>query len=736
LNNGILKLIKKRDIIILCIFLVITWIIGICNFSTSSYTLIQEFDFNKEKSISLYPDSVLSISNYKLKNNQFYTLHEDPQIYVLPPEQRIASTVIELGRPVSFTANVQVYYAINGEPLSEANSVINHFSANTSKVAINLPTDIFTALRYDINIIGEKFIIKGIYVSETPIEVNYIHSLIEDRDSIFMIITIDFFIILFWILSIKTGCIDKVVLNIVNTTQYIKNNIPRVIINISIILAIIIIAIIIENIYSYITNSDSINIYRVFLYTAIGFVFLFIIVFRYHPEKLFFLVSMVLGLLYTLSFPPYFHKTYDEVVHYRRAVEHSFIKNISISKSVENYSSNVYSFFSGVNIFNKQTKENMLADVNSDYNKLIVSNKYSGGMRNINNYIELYNSIVYIPAGLMIFIGRSLALRESNIFILGSICIHLIYTLIVYFALKRLNSGKYIMIVIALFPTVFFQSVTYTYDYWVISFIMLGFACFFHEIQHPEEKINIKNLIILLGSFVLGLSPKAIYFPLMLILYFLPKEKFNNKDSYKYYLFTVTFFIFFVIMSFMLPLMITRGGAFTDLRGGSDVSAAGQIKYILRNPKTYTIILLKTLKSYLSLSIGQNNTTSLAYLGNIPYHNLVLTLLGFVVITDKNHKDILSSNMKYRIVTSSLVFITVVLIITSMYIAFTGVGSHNIRGLQGRYLLPFLFPFFYILGSSKIQNNMNKRLYSSIIFGIMSFILLNGIWTACISKYN
>jgi len=733
MNNDIWKMIKKRDIIILSVFLIITWIIGICNFcfSTSSYARVEEFNFNKEESINLYPDSILSIQDYDLIDNQFYTLHEDPQIYVLPPEQEIASTLIEFGKPVS-EGNVQVYYAKNGEPLSEGNSVISLPFNNSVKVVINLPTDIFTTLRYDINIIGKKFEIKGIYVSETPTEIKYSRSWVGSYDCILMILVIDFFIFLLWLLGIKTGYIDKIILNFANTIYYIKNNIRKVIINISIIISIIIIAIIIENIFSFLSNNGSINIYRLFLFITVGFVFFFIIVLRNKPEKLFFLVSMVIGIFYIISFPPYLRITWDEDIHYNRVIEQSFIKKITKTKSNYIYDVLQFATYTNINLFNKESRMEYLSDLNSEKNQIITEN-YS---KEIKDYMKLYNDIAYIPAGLMIFIGRSMALKESNIFILGRIVIHLLYTLIVYLALKRLNSGKYIMIVIALLPTTFFQSVTYTYDYWVIAFLMLGFAYFFHEIQNPEEKINIKKLIIIIGSFVLGLGPKAIYFPIMFILYFLPKEKFKNKESYKYYLYTVTILGFFIIMSFMLPLVISRGKSYSDIRGGSDVSAIGQIKFILGNPKEYTFILLNFIKNYLNIFNGQNYTSSFAYLGVMPYHNLILTLLGFVVITDKNNKDVLSSNGKYRIIISALVFTTVVLIATSLYIAFTGVGSLVIRGVQGRYLLPLLFPFFYILGSSKIQNNMNKNLYSSIIFGIMSFFLLSGIWTMCISKYN
>jgi len=726
-SNDIRKMIKKRDIIVLCIFILLTWIIGLCNFcfSISSFIMNEIFDFKKEGSISLYPDSVLSIQNYELIDNQFYTLHGDPQIYILPPEQKIASTMIEFERPVSVKANVQLYYAKEGEPLSEENSAFGFFSVNSSKVAVNLPKDTFTLLRYDINIIGEKFEIKGIYVSETPVEINYIRSWIGNYDGILMTIIINFFIVLLWLLCIKTGYIDKIILNFARTIQYIKN-IRKI--NILILITIIVFAVLIESIFSSLSNNNF-NIYRVYLYIFIGLVIFFLIVLRNHPEKIFLLISLLIGILYIISFPPYLRITWDEDIHYNKAIEQSFIKEIKKIKSDYIYDVDQFAAYTNINLFNKESRMEYLSDINSKSNQMIIK-QYN------KNYSSLYRNIGYIPAAIMIFIGRSLSLPGNIIFSLGRIGIHLLYTLIVYFALKRLNSGKYIMIVIALLPTAFFQSVTYTYDYWTIAFLMLGYAYFFHEIQNPEKKIKIKYLIIMIGSFILGLGPKAIYFPLMLILYFLPKEKFNNKTSYNIYLFTVTFFIIFVVMSFVLPLITTNGEEFSDMRGGSDVSAVEQIQFILQNPKTYTIILLKFIKNYLNIFNGQTYTTSFAYLGQIPYHNLILFLLGFVVITDKNQKDVFSSNAKYRIIISTLVLTTVVLIATALYVAFTSVGSLVILGVQGRYLLPLLFPFFYILGSSKIQNNMNKYLYSSIIFGIMSFILLSGIWTVCISKYN
>jgi len=165
--NNIKKRITKRDIILFISF-ILTCVIGISNyyFSSSFFTKTEEFDFNKEKSISLYPDSVISIQNYDRINNQFYTLQTDPQINILPPEQKIASTLIEFVEPIPIDTSVQIYFAKNNNGLSEENSVIKFLKKGTSEIIINLPPAVYTSLRYDIQIIGEPYEIKGIYVSE------------------------------------------------------------------------------------------------------------------------------------------------------------------------------------------------------------------------------------------------------------------------------------------------------------------------------------------------------------------------------------------------------------------------------------------------------------------------------------------------------------------------------------------------------------------------------------------
>ena len=53
----------------------------------------------------------------------------------------------------------------------------------------------------------------------------------------------------------------------------------------------------------------------------------------------------------------------------------------------------------------------------------------------------------------------------------------------------------------------------------------LGMAYFIGCMQE-KDKISTKDLVIILGSLTIAFFPKTIYFPVLLILFFIPKRKF------------------------------------------------------------------------------------------------------------------------------------------------------------------------------------------------------------------
>jgi len=138
---------------------------------------------------------------------------------------------------------------------------------------------------------------------------------------------------------------------------------------------------------------------------------------------------------------------------------------------------------------------------------------------------------------------------------------------------------------------------------------------------------------------------------------------------------------------------------------------------------------------YLNPKNAGGFVTSFAYLGSINGFVLLMAVLIFVAVTDKNKFDKETSNLKVKALMTGIFLGTVALICTALYVAFTAVRSEIIAGVQPRYLMPLIFPLLYVLGSSQIKNPIKKNIYSMVIFGIMAAVIFGGIWNLIIKSY-
>jgi len=199
-----------KKILFLFFILMFIWLSGLLYFSFSPASYVESTitaDFDKETAINLYPQAVLYTYGVECTGNIFLAINDDPQIYILPPEHEIASTLIEFSEPHPVDAFIQVFYVNNNYALTEANSVRGILPKGSSEITLNLPRAIFTSLRYDIDIFGETFGIKGIYVSEKEA---LRHILVwAGNKNVFLIVSIICFVIILWSFGIIHGWIER-----------------------------------------------------------------------------------------------------------------------------------------------------------------------------------------------------------------------------------------------------------------------------------------------------------------------------------------------------------------------------------------------------------------------------------------------------------------------------------------------------------------------------------------------
>lgn len=487
------------------------------------------------------------------------------------------------------------------------------------------------------------------------------------------------------------------------------------------------------------------NKYWLVFFWVFSFVPLTIFVFKdslvNKPENFYLIIALSVTLFFSWSTGTGLY-SWDDELHYKNALIWSDLdENIELSTADSL-------------IINDSKGELEEKDIASIYNREYELNSQNANVaqvlevsKTISNY---FTKIAYFPSSLVLAICQLINLPFSISFILGKISNGFLYSLITFFGMKKLITGKMLYAVIALLPTAVFLASNYSYDWWVNAFILYGFGSLAGIIQDPSQKISTLRAFKIPLLIILGSLPKLIYMPLFILCILIPGRRFKSKQDK--YIFKGTLLGIPLIILVSLCVYTCANPSFLyslvgsgDMRGGLDVNSPAQLEYIINNPLAYA----SSIVSFLMPPIGHDaigNTISgmlspgglkeiftfYAYLGILPkyYCAVIILLLIITVLTDKNKYV----NYKHGtwILPFVITFCLLIAIISALYISFTGVGSHEIHGVQGRYFIPLLFPLLIWVGTNKLaianKSNTTRAIYNCSILSVMFLILMSSWW--------
>lgn len=454
-------------------------------------------------------------------------------------------------------------------------------------------------------------------------------------------------------------------------------------------------------------------------------------------ELVFLFLSLAIGGSIALIPPAQTGISWDDQIHYPKALGVSYLEDPAFSEG-NNALINVAYF-----------PEDFLPDKSAE-----TVNQYHGYIKELDSHgsfevqgsvapghgssIVTYGSLGYIPSAMGLWIGRVFHLSIVHDFTLGRLFNLLFYVLMCFLAIRITPVKKTLLACVALLPTSLFLAANYSYDPWVTSFMMLGAALFLKE-YHSDKEISWKRVFAIIVVFILGLGPKAIYFPILGIMLLMPRKKFSSRKKYYQYIGLIFLAGFIVLFSFLAPYISSSGGGSGDARGGSDVSASGQTAFILSNPIGYIGILGSFIFNVL-LTIPASNDYSflLGYFGKmtdiVPFFSgvsfVALLVIGLLDVRKKEKEPRVSE----RIWIAFLVLLTIALVSTALYIDFTPVGLSTINGVQKRYLIPLLFVviamcFSYKLPGSKPSNNV--LVACQCFYGGLGFLCVATVLLPC-----
>ena len=485
------------------------------------------------------------------------------------------------------------------------------------------------------------------------------------------------------------------------------------------------------------------------LLLSIAFVFLAIKYLGRKVEFLFLALAITLGSYLSFALPPVTNLAPDDQIHYERALGLSFLGHGEVGALEGELVDVPWGRGGGLNHERIDEFCKRMEEVGSDSNATDNGRESIGFVVPVSGESYLFVPIVgAIPSALGLWMGRLLHLSFVGTFILGRWFNLLFYVLVVFGAIGITPVKKVLFAVVGLLPTALFLASGYSYDPWLLALSMLGLALFARlYCGSPAGSVTVVSLVPCLIVFTLAIMVKAVYFPLIGLLFLIPARQCASREEARRCRVSVLVLALLLVLSFVLPMLFSPAAQAGDVRGGTDVNALGQVSYILHHPLAYTGTLLRFMLNYVSPASSNGYSIYYAYVGSdisvfplsafstVPF---IILLLSAQVIFGDETSPIFTFKSKCWI--SLLVFLMISLSATALYVSFTGVGSGEIAGMQPRYLLPLLCPAFMMVrtrcvGEEPLASLLESRIHVITLPGVIAAIsglsvLLDFVWVA------
>ena len=461
-------------------------------------------------------------------------------------------------------------------------------------------------------------------------------------------------------------------------------------------------------------------------------------------------IAFAIGLISITVFPAGNLLSWDDEVHYNRALAVSYISDVELTKSDRM----VTSLFAQEDGFSRDATFDRWNGASPNWNavwnyesnasffkELDENNSVDGilALPGLSSTALEISSIAYVPSAIGLWVGRLLNLPFTICFALGRIGNLLAYVGVVALAIKVAPKKKGLLAAIGLIPTNLFMASNYSYDPCVTSFMLLGFSLAYRQFE-SNERLTIHGFFAVMLAFLIGLMPKAVYVPMLAIMFFMPRSKFRRATDRGAYYLTGVLFAFAMVATILVPMVASNGGGSGDSRGGTGVNSSAQVSRTLADPlDTFGVVNNFMFKEYLIPSNVDLALTNYAYLGSLqnsyPFiSGLPLLALFGVALTDCADDKARMLTVSRRLAVVGLVLLTVFMSSLALYFSFTAVGLRTVAGMQPRYLIPLLFPVLSITFGVRARKCSSDVRYGSGVIGFFASLNLACVWLLLLSR--
>lgn len=427
-------------------------------------------------------------------------------------------------------------------------------------------------------------------------------------------------------------------------------------------------------------------------------------------EFIFFALSLVIGIILVFISAP--QVRYDEHAHFWRAYEIS-CGNI-ISRTTNELPTSVIDLFRrddgsypnrefNYKTISQKTKDNLNAD-----DVQIFPVGATGSL----------TPISYIPQVFGVIVGK--VLRASPIVILwmGRLANLLMYIILVFLAIKIIPTEKWksVIMIIALFPMSLNLATTLSPDTTILGVTLLAIAYVLY-LKFNVKTIKLKHIFLLSILFMVPTVCKIVYFPLFLLFFILPKEKFTTKTN------RLISFLGMLGIVFIPYLILNKLVSFGDYAIAIRTNMTEQILFAASSlsglVKTGINTVYGEISKYFFEMIGGWNTINIISI-------IIFIVLLLVTYGKYEENENYKFNLKDKIICTVIIVIEILGVLAAMYLGWTQARQTVIEGVQGRYFLPIIPLLFLILSSNKLQYNIKNKGVKFILLMIILYIIICG----------
>lgn len=339
----------------------------------------------------------------------------------------------------------------------------------------------------------------------------------------------------------------------------------------------------------------------------------------------------------------------------------------------------------------------------------------------------IYNPVVYAPQIAGVATARSLDLSLYSGFLLAKIFGLVLQVVAIFWAIRLIPKGKWILLAIGLLPATLVQSAAFGADIMTTSVAFL-FIAYVLRLSFSNKAIGIRSSLAITSLLVALGFVKPVYLVLAGLLLLIPLLNSASRTI------TQSARVFGpVIIAAILSISWVLMVQFIKANGNPEANISAQKDFLLDNPMQFFSILFNTYftdaQPRLYSTLTGNFLWETAKLPIIFQHLSIVVLVLACFATDAREQLLKMSNkikFFFNSISWGTFLLTVIAISGALYAYFTAPGALSVKGVQGRYFIPALPMLLLPFSGNPAQKQKTVKL---TIIGVVGILTIASIVT-------